>query len=427
MFTLSGLLSEIVLNLIESLLPLAIIALIISLFVRSSSNAKTRSTRVAQAAPSQYASKQNNATATNILLYVGSALIVGPILLLVRDQQDIMPIILMLISILTYAAGIILYRTVDYLRPVATAFTYTAIVLFPFWHYAFNELHVPNNAALFISTLITLFAYIGATVGIESRISGWLSYIWLIFTGWTLANLIDSHTLLTYAFFIWPLIAAIFPTICWSCRVKWLPVAYRKATKFFAQWLTPIFALFTLLTIATPNIASECPALRIIASSLAVAISLIGWLANKKDRVLLVSLRIYLHMLILMIVADATNYSLHFGKAAASDRLSTVAQSIGWSDEVWDFSQSSNSGNEMIINCFPYEGYVIPGSGDETIPGDINGDNKVNISDVMLLINYLSNGSSADINLDAADYNGEGGITISDAIDMVNHILNNAE
>jgi len=96
-------------------------------------------------------------------------------------------------------------------------------------------------------------------------------------------------------------------------------------------------------------------------------------------------------------------------------------------DEVWDFSQSSNSGNEMIINCFPYEGYVIPGSGDETIPGDINGDNKVNISDVMLLINYLSNGSSADINLDAADYNGEGGITISDAIDMVNHILSSAE
>lgn len=96
-------------------------------------------------------------------------------------------------------------------------------------------------------------------------------------------------------------------------------------------------------------------------------------------------------------------------------------------DEVWDFSQSSNSGNEMIINCFPYEGYVIPGSGDETIPGDINGDNKVNISDVMLLINYLSNGSSADINLDAADYNGEGGITISDAIDMVNHILTSAE
>lgn len=29
-------------------------------------------------------------------------------------------------------------------------------------------------------------------------------------------------------------------------------------------------------------------------------------------------------------------------------------------ETVWDFSQSSNSGNEMIINCFPYEGYVIP-------------------------------------------------------------------
>ena len=33
-----------------------------------------------------------------------------------------------------------------------------------------------------------------------------------------------------------------------------------------------------------------------------------------------------------------THYYPYHGKAAASDRLSTVAQSIGWSDEVWDFS-----------------------------------------------------------------------------------------
>ncbi len=30
--------------------------------------------------------------------------------------------------------------------------------------------------------------------------------------------------------------------------------------------------------------------------------------------------------------------------------------------EVWDFSQGSNGGNEMIIGMYPYEGYVIPGA-----------------------------------------------------------------
>ena len=30
--------------------------------------------------------------------------------------------------------------------------------------------------------------------------------------------------------------------------------------------------------------------------------------------------------------------------------------------EVWDFSQSSNAGNEMIIGMYPYDGYVIPGA-----------------------------------------------------------------
>ena len=31
-------------------------------------------------------------------------------------------------------------------------------------------------------------------------------------------------------------------------------------------------------------------------------------------------------------------------------------------DEIWDFSQTSNSGNQMVIGCYPYEGYVIPGA-----------------------------------------------------------------
>lgn len=341
MFLLGELLFGSVFHLFEAFLPFIIIGLIVSLIMRHSKGKQTAYGYVKPGEvlmegtdPNAKVTNPNNATSLNVLLYVGSFLIVGAILLLIKDEPKLVPFITIFATIITYAAGILLYRFVEYLRPVATAFTYTAMVLFPLWFYAFTEIGVASGTALFVSTIITFFAYAGAAAGIDSRMAGWLSYIWFILCGWTGAGMIDSYSsdnhLTTYAFFIWPLIAAIFPTICWACRVKWLPVAYRAATKFFAQWLTPIFAFFTLLTIAAPGIASECPALRIVASSLAVITGLIGWLANRKDRALLISLRVYLHMLILMIVADATGFSFHFGKAVSSDVAVAITWLIGW-------------------------------------------------------------------------------------------------
>lgn len=341
MFLLGELLFGSVFHLFEAFLPFIIIGLIVSLIMRHSKGKQTAYGYVKPGEvlmegtdPNAKVTNPNNATSLNVLLYIGSFLIVGAILLLIKDEPKLVPFITIFATIITYAAGILLYRFVEYLRPVATAFTYTAMVLFPLWFYAFTEIGVASGTALFVSTIITFFAYAGAAAGIDSRMAGWLSYIWLILCGWTGAGMIDSYSsdnhLTTYAFFIWPLIAAIFPTICWACRIKWLPVAYRAATKFFAQWLTPIFAFFTLLTIATPGIASECPALRIVASSLAVITGLIGWLANRKDRALLISLRVYFHMLILMIVADATGFSFHFGKAVSSDVAVAITWLIGW-------------------------------------------------------------------------------------------------
>lgn len=341
MFLLGELLFGSVFHLFEAFLPFIIIGLIVSLIMRHSKGKQTAYGYVKPGEvlmegtdPNAKVTNPNNATSLNVLLYIGSFLIVGAILLLIKDEPKLVPFITIFATIITYAAGILLYRFVEYLRPVATAFAYTAMVLFPLWFYAFTEIGVASGTALFVSTIITFFAYAGAAAGIDSRMAGWLSYIWFILCGWTGAGMIDSYSsdnhLTTYAFFIWPLVAAIFPTICWACRVKWLPVAYRAATKFFAQWLTPIFAFFTLLTIATPGIASECPALRIVASSLAVITGLIGWLANRKDRALLISLRVYFHMLILMIVADATGFSFHFGKAVSSDVAVAITWLIGW-------------------------------------------------------------------------------------------------
>ena len=93
--------------------------------------------------------------------------------------------------------------------------------------------------------------------------------------------------------------------------------------------------------------------------------------------------------------------------------------------EIWDFSQSSNSGNEMVINCIPYEGYVIPGGDEpEVMRGDVNGDEKVDIDDATLLINYLL-GDPVEIVMANANCNGEEGVDIGDATALINFLLYN--
>ena len=87
-------------------------------------------------------------------------------------------------------------------------------------------------------------------------------------------------------------------------------------------------------------------------------------------------------------------------------------------DEVWDFSQSSNSGNEMIINCFPYEGYVIPG-GDEPELGDLNNDGNIDIVDVTILISYVLNADEVTDANRVGDINGDNLFDVTDVTAII--------
>ena len=58
-----------------------------------------------------------------------------------------------------------------------------------------------------------------------------------------------------------------------------------------------------------------------------------------------------------------------------------------------------------------------------SIPGDADGDGKVNISDVTALIDYLLTGNTADIDIDGADTNRDGKINISDVTDLIDFLL----
>lgn len=57
-------------------------------------------------------------------------------------------------------------------------------------------------------------------------------------------------------------------------------------------------------------------------------------------------------------------------------------------------------------------------------PGDVNGDDKLSITDAVGIVNYILGKTSANFHPEAADLNGDGGVSITDAVRVVNIILN---
>ncbi len=58
------------------------------------------------------------------------------------------------------------------------------------------------------------------------------------------------------------------------------------------------------------------------------------------------------------------------------------------------------------------------------IPGDVNGDGLVNVTDIVATVNYIMEKSSPDFNKEAADLNGDGEINVTDIVMMVSIIMN---
>ena len=59
------------------------------------------------------------------------------------------------------------------------------------------------------------------------------------------------------------------------------------------------------------------------------------------------------------------------------------------------------------------------------VPGDANGDGKVTVADVMMVVNHILGNSSSNINLKNADVNNDGGVNVTDVMGIVKIILQN--
>ena len=77
----------------------------------------------------------------------------------------------------------------------------------------------------------------------------------------------------------------------------------------------------------------------------------------------------------------------------------------------------------MVIDLYPYEGYVIPGSEPQGKMGDVNNDGKVDTDDVSLIINYVLGKEAAGFNPDNADYNNDSKIDVDDVSAIIKMVL----
>ena len=83
------------------------------------------------------------------------------------------------------------------------------------------------------------------------------------------------------------------------------------------------------------------------------------------------------------------------------------------------------SGWSWIPFKMPAEDVIVTGTFEPAfIPGDVNGDGLVNVTDIVATVNYIMEKPSSNFNVLAADLNGDGKVNVTDIVKMVTIIMN---
>ena len=70
-----------------------------------------------------------------------------------------------------------------------------------------------------------------------------------------------------------------------------------------------------------------------------------------------------------------------------------------------------------------YMWFTVDPSAPSYVLGDANGDGKVNVTDIVEMVNYILGKPSANFNKAAADVNGDGEVNVTDIVSVVSVIL----
>ena len=252
----------------------------------------------------------------NIALYVGSAFIVIAAFFFATTASELFfAPTLLIITILLYLAGIGLYKSVDYLKPVAKAFSITGLVMTLFWPFAFQSLGMPHESAACLgATVFTLLSYATSLV-INSSGLAYVSYLATFYAIITFAELFDIGSNTAYIVGILWMIVSFGIASLWYNRVTWLPVPFRRATRGLSRWTTPaICVIMSMIGLSSDNL----PMLTTVVLAIALLQFAYGYmLDHSANKLLAIRFMTQATLVALahdvMTVADAPNKTMEFG------------------------------------------------------------------------------------------------------------------
>ena len=134
----------------------------------------------------------------NITLYVASLLLVaaGALFLSFALAPVAKLVGLCLVAASFYAAGLIVHKVRQTLRPAAAAFTGTGLALLPLCAIAtYTTLQIPGSTVWFIFSLLGTLAFGYATIRLRSRVLAWLAVLILISTAASSGALLQQGVL----------------------------------------------------------------------------------------------------------------------------------------------------------------------------------------------------------------------------------------
>ena len=121
-------------------------------------------------------------------------------------------------------------------------------------------------------------------------------------------------------------------------------------------------------------------------------------------------------------------YSIHDERVIAGNDGVVVNITLKAAEDLsGDYTYTINRSDYGIVgladSLFPENVSTTIHVGTQAVEGDVNGDNKVNISDVTYLINYLLTQGSTGAYMESADVNHDNKVNISDATYLINYLL----
>ena len=126
--------------------------------------------------------------------------------------------------------------------------------------------------------------------------------------------------------------------------------------------------------------------------------------------------------MIIDVMSELSEIRLKVG-GVTMDELPCTVQRMDYDDYI-DIEVLLSPDGEKWYSTFDY--LLIPARVTSTMQGDVDGNGKVNISDVTALIDYLLNGDASEISLSDADCDGNGAVNISDVTDLIDYLLSDS-